>query len=128
MPYAFSFLSLAAAIGGAAQPSADAPAPILPLAQQAQLLAEFYPDKAQRMEKSGDASARCTITATGNLTDCAIVTENPTGYDFGAATIRVAKRMQLQPPYRAGASVTVPLHWRISTKDLQAPTTPETGR
>lgn len=77
-------------------------------------MAMYYPDLAQRMEKSGDASVRCTITAKRSLTDCAVVTESPMGYGFGAATIRLAQHMQVNGSFHDGSTITLPISWRIA--------------
>lgn len=51
----------------------------------------YYPDRAQRMDKGGSAMLSCTADPQGGLSDCALLSETPEGWDFGAAALRMAK-------------------------------------
>jgi TonB family protein len=86
--------------------------------------AELYPERAVRTSKDGRVKLRCTVTAAGLLTGCAVVEEIPAGYGFGDASIKAAERFAMSltlPDGRstAGATVTIPLDWV-----LHSPTTP----
>jgi TonB family protein len=59
-------------------------------------LAELYPDRALRLEKSGSATIRCTVSAQGLPSDCLIVTEEPEGYGFGDAGVRALHKFVLK--------------------------------
>ena len=56
-----------------------------------------YPERAQRLEKTGSATIRCTVNAQGRLVGCSVVSEDPAGYEFGAAAIRVSKYFKVRP-------------------------------
>jgi len=81
-------------------------------------LAQYYPDRAQRMEKEGDAIIRCTATLEGSLADCQVVSESPKGYGFGDATVKVARFFRVKPMMRDGypveSLITIPLRWRLA--------------
>lgn len=53
-------------------------------------LGRFYPERAQRLGIAGQVTARCSIASDGSLRECAVVAEQPAGYEFGAALMRVA--------------------------------------
>ncbi|MEO6340583.1 MAG: energy transducer TonB [Caulobacteraceae bacterium] len=55
----------------------------------------FYPPEAQSKNVSGAAAALCTIDPTGNLADCAITSETPTGHGFGATTLKLVSLLQI---------------------------------
>jgi protein TonB len=80
-------------------------------------LADLYPERAQRMSVEGDASIRCVVTTEGLLTSCVVVSERPTGYGFGEATVRASSRWRVKPAMRNGVPVegvvTIPIRWRL---------------
>jgi protein TonB len=53
--------------------------------------ADYYPAAAAGKEINGAATIKCRIAANGRLTDCAVVSETPAGYDFGKGTIEMAQ-------------------------------------
>jgi TonB family protein len=63
----------------------------------------FYPEAAQRAHIEGIASVLCTITADGRLSDCTTAVENPPGYGFAAATVRLASHMRVAPRAKDGS-------------------------
>ena len=54
---------------------------------------------------TGQGTARCVVTATGELTDCQAVRETPVGLDFGAAAIKAVSAMRMNPWTREGDTV-----------------------
>jgi protein TonB len=80
-------------------------------------MAQYYPDRAQRMEKEGHASIRCKVTVKGTLTDCAVVSQSPDGYDFGTQSLKLAHLFRMKPQMEDGkpveASITVPISWKL---------------
>lgn len=50
---------------------------------------KFFPAKTDG-PREGTATVLCTITAKGELSDCAVQSERPAGFGFGAATVQLA--------------------------------------
>ncbi|MGR4865791.1 TonB family protein [Caulobacter sp. LARHSG274] len=73
--------------------------------------AHYYPDRAQRMEKGGSALLSCTADPQGGLSDCALLSEAPEGWDFGAAALKMAKAglIRKAPVGGAAGKVIVPV-------------------
>ena len=81
-------------------------------------LARFYPDRAQRLEREGRAVIECQVTASGTLTSCSILSENPPDMGFGDATLRASKYFKMRPQTKdgtpvSGGTVRIPLVWRL---------------
>ncbi|OYW79426.1 MAG: hypothetical protein B7Z26_08115 [Asticcacaulis sp. 32-58-5] len=47
----------------------------------------YYPARALDQEIEGEALVECTFNASGKITACAVLTENPARYGFGQATV-----------------------------------------
>ena len=60
-------------------------------------LAQYYPERASRLGKQGDATIRCTVSAKGALTQCVVVLENPANLGFGDAALKLSKIFKLKP-------------------------------
>ena len=81
-------------------------------------LARFYPDRAQRAEVEGRATVECTVTASGTLIGCSVLSEEPADYGFGDATLRASKYFKMRPQTKDGSPVTggivrIPLVWKL---------------
>jgi protein TonB len=63
-----------------------------------------FPDRALQSGTSGSATVRCTVQANGRPTGCQVVSEEPSGYGFGRAAVRVVERGQLSPRTVDGAA------------------------
>lgn len=63
-----------------------------------------FPDRAISSGTSGSATVRCTAQANGRPTACQVVSEDPSGYGFGRAAVRVVERGQLSPRTVDGAA------------------------
>jgi hypothetical protein len=76
-----------------------------------------YPERAARMEKSGRAVMKCQLGADGFLTGCQITLEEPAGYGFAEATLKLAPMFQMgrspPRPLEPGGTVTVPMTWAL---------------
>ena len=113
-----------------AAPPTDAGAPIeLPLDQDlagadlVQLpknddLQREYPPIALMMNLHGQATMTCKALTTGRLDDCHVVSEDPVGMGFGAATVRTAVYFRVKPATRDGlpvdGTITIPLRWQTA--------------
>ncbi len=61
-------------------------------------MATLYPAGARQAGvMTGKASVRCTATANGELTGCAVTRDDPTGAGFGPAALEAAKAMRMNP-------------------------------
>jgi protein TonB len=85
-----------------------------------------YPRDAVRLLWNGDATMRCKLKADGSLTGCKILSERPANMGFGRATLGLASKFRmpttnLKGESVAGATVTIPVGWRISGESESAP-------
>src|SRR3569623_2414550 len=85
-------------------------------------LADWMPDMARENLVEGSASMDCDVTPKGTLDKCVVTQEQPEGYGFGKAALKVARKFKMQPPSldgqpTDGARVRVPLHWTDNRKD-----------
>jgi protein TonB len=82
----------------------------------AEALARYYPERAQRMSIEGTATISCTVNARGTLDNCSVVSENPPEAGFGDATLKASKLFKMRPLSKDGApvdggTVRIPLRW-----------------
>ncbi len=67
--------------------------------------AEYYPQRASDLGKGGVATISCTVTSKGTLTGCSISGEDPTGFGFGDAALKISKLFRMKPKQIDGQSV-----------------------
>ncbi len=67
-------------------------------------LSHYYPMMALRRDMEGDVALDCLVATSGQL-HCAIVSETPANWGFGAAAIRIAQDYRMAPATREGAPV-----------------------
>jgi TonB family protein len=60
-------------------------------------MANYYPDLAARMKRSGDVMLHCMIAPAGVLTGCIVTAETPPDLGFGAAAIRLTSKFKYAP-------------------------------
>ncbi|WP_454758353.1 TonB family protein [Caulobacter segnis] len=93
-----------------------------------QAMLAVYPEAAFKAGvRSGDGAVTCTVTVSGELTDCQAARETPAGLDFGAAAIKAAAVMRMNPWTKEGDTVdglriTIPMSFTLSEAD--PPTSP----
>lgn len=82
-------------------------------------LTAAYPQRALEDGRSGAVEMRCTVTATGSVTGCAVISETPRGYRFGEAALGLARYFRMSPrtvdgAAVDGATVRIPLNFALS--------------
>ena len=82
-------------------------------------LAAAFPVKAMKSARAGQAAIKCQVTIEGFLDRCAVLTESPVDFGFGAAALQLAPQFKLSPKIRggkpvAGGEVTIPINWDMS--------------
>jgi TonB family protein len=87
-------------------------------------LQKEYPKLAQILQLGGSASIRCATNTEGRLEDCTVVSEQPVGFGFGAAALRMAAYFSVTPAQVDGqptrGRVTIPIKFVLG----QAPALP----
>jgi TonB family protein len=68
-------------------------------------LAKAYPEKAMRRGVSGVAVIDCGVNKEGDLADCALSSETPMNYGFGAAAVSLAPLFNVEPRMKNGVAV-----------------------
>jgi TonB family protein len=68
-------------------------------------LARAYPRPARMRGQGGRAVMQCKVTATGRLTACELVSEEPAGAGFGRALLSMAPSFSMTPNLPDGRSV-----------------------
>ena len=97
-------------------------------------MAVIYPEAAIKAKVlSGQAAAACVITAEGHLSACEAARETPTGLDFGAAAIKAAALMRMNPWTKEGDTldglkVTVPFQFSFDDAAPAEPAKPQGGQ
>ena len=81
--------------------------------------APVYPERAQRMEVSGRAELSCTVTERGTVSGCSVVSEDPSGQDFGNAALKLTRYFKMRPQTRdgqpvGGAKINIPIRFVIA--------------
>ena len=68
-------------------------------------LADAYPARALRLERTGSAVLSCSVTARGSLTGCVVASETPEGAGFGAAALKLTRHFLMSPRTEDGRPV-----------------------
>jgi TonB family protein len=78
----------------------------------------YYPKAAQEQDIEGVVTVQCSVTATGMLEGCSVVSEDPVGQGFGAAAMNLTSLFRMRPKSTdgkavAGGVVRVPIRFRL---------------
>jgi TonB family protein len=66
---------------------------------------DLYPDAAARQNMGGKATVICGVAATQRLVNCVVTREDPPGYGFGAALLKMVTLYRVEPPTYDGKVV-----------------------
>jgi len=91
-----------------------------------QQMARYYPDRAMRMNRSGDASLKCVVTDDGRLNLCEIISETPEDFGFGQAGLQLTKMFKMHPTTTdgrpvGGASVVIRMRFALPQPEPMPP-------
>jgi TonB family protein len=68
-------------------------------------MVEFYPKAAAASHVEGRATIHCKVAASGDLTDCAVMSQEPADQGFGDAAVRLSALFKMRPMTKDGAPV-----------------------
>ena len=72
----------------------------------------YYPQAAQKAGVSGKAVLDCFVDAEGWLRDCTVASEEPSGFGFGEAALRMVPLFHMNKD-KAGARTQIPLTFKL---------------
>ena len=75
-------------------------------------LSRYYPMMALRRDIEGAVELDCLVTTSGAL-HCAVASETPANWGFGAAAIRIAQDYRMVPATREGAPIEARYRMRV---------------
>jgi TonB family protein len=81
-------------------------------------MAKFYPRAATAANVEGRVVLHCSVTASGDLSDCTTSNETPEGQGFGAAAMSLSAIFKMRPQTRDGVPVNggkinIPINFRL---------------
>jgi protein TonB len=81
-------------------------------------LTHYYPPNAQAQGRTGSVVMKCRVTQEGTVDECVVVSEDPPGYGFGEAALKMSCLFKMKPKTVngspvGGAEVTIPLKFKL---------------
>jgi protein TonB len=80
--------------------------------------ARYYPPRALERGQEGRVSLDCIVSADGRIA-CTVTSEDPTGWGFGEAAVRISRHFRMAPATRdgvptSGGRVRVPIRFNLA--------------
>jgi TonB family protein len=102
-----------------AQPAFSQDAPPVAKGPTGDDMITYYPPRAMDLGKEGRAVIKCKVTPELTVTDCVILSEDPSDLGFGAAAVKLSRLFKMKPQNKdgqstAGADVTIPINFRLA--------------
>jgi protein TonB len=81
--------------------------------------ARYYPERALQREQEGRVSLDCIVSADGRIA-CTVTAEDPQGWGFGEAALRISRHFRMAPATQdgvptSGGRVRVPIRFNLAT-------------
>lgn len=81
--------------------------------------ARYYPERALERGQEGRVNLTCLVAADGRIS-CTVTAEDPTGWGFGEAALRISRHFRMAPATRDGAPtsggrVNVPIRFNVAS-------------
>jgi periplasmic protein TonB len=102
----------------AVEPAAAPTKPVWLRKPKGEDIARVYPARALRETKSGAAVMRCGVTADGRQSDCTVIAEDPVGWGFGEAALRLVPLFKMRLPTKdgvpqVGGMINIPIGFHV---------------
>jgi len=80
--------------------------------------ARYYPERALERGQEGRVNLACIVAADGRIA-CTVTSEDPAGWGFGEAALRISRHFRMAPATRDGAAtsggrVNVPIRFNVA--------------
>lgn len=80
--------------------------------------ARYYPERALERGQEGRVNLACIVAADGRIS-CSVTSEDPQGWGFGEAALRISRHFRMSPQTRDGAAtsggrVNVPIRFNVA--------------
>jgi TonB family protein len=91
---------------------------------------DYYPARAARLGVAGKAVLDCLIQPDGSMTDCEVAAEDPPGFEFGRAALRLSAQFHVgpqgapPPPAAAWRRIVFPLRFTPPKPPVQSDPSP----
>lgn len=81
--------------------------------------ARYYPERALERGQEGRVNLACIVAADGRIS-CSVTSEDPSGWGFGEAALRISRHFRMAPATRDGAPtsggrVNVPIRFNVAS-------------
>ncbi len=81
--------------------------------------ARYYPERALERGQEGRVNLACIVAADGRIS-CSVTSEDPSGWGFGEAALRISRHFRMSPQTRdgvatSGGRVNVPIRFNVAS-------------